>query len=120
MADSVAIPHPDVPEWLSGPTSSDDGQYAVWDTDNDVGPFKIVHNRDFMMNGDQVDQDYNFIDYLFGDPSNPILARMYLDSPREISVSREGGLDEIPESVMVYLKKRFHEVSLFDAVVWAS
>ncbi|MEO1731253.1 MAG: hypothetical protein AAFR64_11005 [Pseudomonadota bacterium] len=110
MGDSRNLPHPHVPEWLSEPTWLEDGQFAVWTTVDDTGPFQIVHNRDFMMNGEQVEQDYNFIDYLFGETKEPIVARMYLDETDAVTVSTAGKSDSIPDGVLLYLKKRFREV----------
>ncbi|RGP41415.1 hypothetical protein BPTFM16_01721 [Altererythrobacter insulae] len=111
------LPHPDVSEWLSEPTASDDGLFKTWTTtpDHSEGeklPFAIHHERDFMMEGDDVVQDYNFLVYLFGRPDNPTRARAYLDDVSEVGVIPPDGKSRVPSEVMLYLRKRFRKITV--------
>ena len=110
--ETVSLPHPDVPEWLSEPTWSSDGEFKTWTTEGDGTPFAMRHDRDFMMRGEQVEQDYNFITYFFGDPEKPVQARIYLDDPSAVSVIPVDQASCIPDEVMLFLKKRFRKISV--------
>lgn len=113
------IPHPDVPQWLGERSWTAPGepvsQFVVWDTEADQQPFKMAHNRDLMVDAGQIAQDYNFIDYWFGDPAAPVTARYYLGDD-EISVDLPSGDRSLtlveakaafPRDVLLYLQKRF-------------
>lgn len=114
------VPHPDVPAWLGEGSWTAPGDpvsdYVTWDTVNDEQPFRMAHNRDLIVNGGQVEQDYNFIDYWFGDPDQPVRARHYLSDwdvsiilPQhgEAALPVEQAKAAVPPNVLLYLQKRF-------------
>ncbi len=110
-------PHPDISEWLSESSASDDGRFKSWSTlgektDGEIAPFAITHDREFMMDGDEVTQDYNFLTYLFGNQKNPTQARAYVDEIWEVGVIPPEGKSVVPKGVMHYLKKRFRRITV--------
>ena len=84
----------------------------------------ITHDRDQFRDDGQLEQDYNLINYWFGDPAAPIQARHYLGS-YEVSVILPGAaesgvsLDEakaaMPDGVLCYLQTRFAKVDVLTA-----
>lgn len=105
MAPPKKIPHKSIPEWL-GEASINDPKFVVWDTNDGVDP-KITHNRDLMVNGGLVEQDYKFLDYDFG----TITARVYLDEPH-IAYVELGERGSLSGKVALYLKTRFNEIQV--------
>lgn len=62
----------------------------------------ITHDRDLITNeAGEVEQDYNFLDYDFGDGW---VARLYLDEPMAVGLRRTGSP---PEPMLRYLRERF-------------
>ena len=121
---------PLVPGWWAERSWTEPGQtpsdFIVWTTDDDVEPYRMAHNRDLMMDGGELVQDYDFIDYWFGDPVAPITARHYLGS-HEVSVvlpDRRSAQATVPPPVLRYLQRRFAEVKLLTTAgyvtVWAA
>lgn len=120
-----SIDHPEVPCWKGHREWTEPGkpvsQNHYFDTKDDVEPFEISHDRDTFYEGTELQQDYNFINYLFGDESDPLYARHYLNS-REVSIilPESAGIFEssieaqksISPSVLCYLKKRFSKGSV--------
>ena len=76
------VAHPWIPGWVGErswtPPGDEPSDFISFDTRNEAQPYKIAHNRDMMFSGSRLEQDYNFIDYFFGDPGEPIRARYYL------------------------------------------
>lgn len=95
--------------------------FVSWDTRIGERPYLITHDRDQFRDNGQLAQDYNFINYWFGDPAAPIHARHYLGS-NEVSVILPGAggrglsLDEakaaIPAGVLCYLQTRFAKIDV--------
>lgn len=71
-----------------------------------------------MFKGGALEQDYNFVDYLFGDPGNPTHARYYLaddhvsvDLPNlPANATIEQAREAFPVGVLQYLQRRFNTV----------
>lgn len=62
----------------------------------------ITHLRDLVTDdAGQVEQDYNYLVYDFGDD---MIARAYLDTSHRVAVMRAG---PVPEAVLAYLRARF-------------
>jgi hypothetical protein len=118
----ASIPNPDVPCWLGEGTNQ--SGFVSWDTRNGVRPYLITHDRDQFRDNGQLEEDYNFINYWFGEPAAPIQARHYLGSD-EVSVILPGvagkgvSLDEakaaMPDGVLCYLQTRFAKVDVLTA-----
>ena len=128
-APAPPVAHPSVPCWggdrswtAPGEAQSDT---VIYDTDDDIEPYLITHNRDQIRRGAGLEQDYNFIDYWFGDPANPIRARYYLRGDESVGIILPGGagerlaLDEIrrrfPADVLCYLQRRFDRIEVLVA-----
>ncbi|MBX3563339.1 MAG: hypothetical protein KF730_02065 [Sphingomonas sp.] len=86
-----------------------------------MSPYLITHNRDLLFKGDQVEQDYNFIDYWFGEPARPIHARHYLrdervtvdlPTPEGVSMSLDQLRAAFPPEILCYLQKRFDQIEV--------
>jgi hypothetical protein len=120
--------HPEIDCWTGGRGWSAPGEAASslvsFDTDDDIEPFKMTHNRDLIYDGGRLEQDYNFIDYYFGDPTAPVQARHYLDS-HEVTIdpperthlpqtADEAALLLDP-AIIRYFKKRFRSVLILTA-----
>jgi hypothetical protein len=119
------VPHPWVSGWLgerawSSPEETP-SSFVSFNTDADPTPFKITHNRDMMFDGDQLQQDYNFIDYWFGDPAAPYRARHYLGDDEVsifltekdgIPITVEAALTLLPNDVLDYCRRRFGVVKV--------
>lgn len=94
----------------------------AYGTQDDIQPFLITHNRDHIRQNAEVVQDYNFIDYWFGDPAHPIRARYYLRDDESVLVDLPGdagerfSLEEIrsrfPSDVLCYLQRRFDRITV--------
>lgn len=124
MTDNL-VEHASIPGWFGERGWSAPGEppsdFVAWGTEDEEQPYKMAHNRDLMMSGDQVEQDYNFIDYWFGDPALPVLARHYLDD-RHVSVElpiEEGqslsineAKEAFPNQVLSYLQRRFDSIEV--------
>jgi hypothetical protein len=126
MTDDKA-PHPWIQDWLGERSWSAPGdaqsEFVVFETQGDTAPFKIVHDRDMMFDHGALVQDYNFIDYFFGDPAQPIRARHYLGDDH-ISVSYESDVPaktkeqaerHLPAEVLAYLRHRFSRIDVMMA-----
>jgi hypothetical protein len=130
VAQSVApappVTHPGVPCWSGDRSWTAPGEaqseIVVYDTGDDIEPYLITHNRDQIRRGAGLEQDYNFIDYWFGDPGNPIRARYYLRRDESVAVDLPGdaatrlSLEEIrarfPADVLCYLQSRFDRIEV--------
>ena len=55
-----AVAHPWIPCWTGEGTS-----LTVFSTDEDEQPVRITHNHDLILEGSQISQSYNFLDYQF-------------------------------------------------------
>ena len=125
QAPSMTIAHPEVPCWSGERSWTAPGEpisdTVSYDTRGDARPFLITHKRDQLRDGQEVVQDYNFIDYWFGDPASPLHARHYLrDDGVFVTLPHEAGekltLDEVrarfPSDVLCYLQKRFDRIEV--------
>jgi hypothetical protein len=79
-------------------------------TDDDDLPLSIRHQRDVIIFGGQVEQDYRFLTYLFTSLDGEIEARAYLDDIWEVSITQPIEVAVLPIDVMAYLQKRFHVI----------
>lgn len=130
------VPYPGVPLWMGERSWTMPGEppseFVVWDTIDDEQPYRMAHNRDLMMNHGIVEQDYNFIDYWFGDPADPVTARYYLGAA-EISValsangapmSLADARMALPPAILLYLQKRFETIRVLVAtgyeILWTA
>lgn len=119
------LKHPKVPEWVGIAGWSAPGEEAstlvCFTTDDEVSPTKITHSRDIIYIDGRLEQDYNFIDYIFEDGLNAITARYYLDE-NEIKISfpdetptfssAELAAAHIKPAILLYFKKRFRTISI--------
>ncbi len=120
------VPHPSIPCWSGARSWTEPGRplsnFTTFDTRSDTQPYLITHNRDHIRRGTEVEQDYNFIDYWFGDPANPVRARYYLRNDESVAVhlpsdaSSRFTLEEVrarfPAGVLCYLQRRFSRVDV--------
>ncbi|MGQ0661596.1 hypothetical protein [Sphingosinicella sp.] len=114
-------PHPAVPCWQGWTGSTADG-VVVYDTRGDIQPYLITHNRDQIRRGGQLEQDYNHIDYWFGDPSHPIRARYYFrhDESVQVDLPADAGnrfslaevRERFPADILCYLQRRFDRIEV--------
>jgi hypothetical protein len=96
---------------------------AVW-TATDIGaPFAIEHARKLLMEGDAIENDYNYLLYRFGDPAAPLVARHYLGEahvslvlpgPTQPRSGAEASA-RIPPAVLGWLRQRFEAVQVLTA-----
>lgn len=127
-AEAKPVAHPQVPCWTGQRSWTDAGapasDYVVWDTREEEQPHRIVHNRDQIRKGGALEQDYNFIDYWFGPPSEAMKARFYFKSDDAVSVVLPGDTENlslamarkrIPAGVLCYLQKRFDRIEVLVA-----
>ena len=108
--------HPWIPCWTGEGAGT-----TVFSTDEDEQPVRIVHNRDSIVQGNEVVQDYNFLDYEFENVGRRLVARTYLFDPLVVYV-RTGGETQpqdaavarpmISDQVLCYLQKRFGEIQV--------
>lgn len=126
-ASSNLVRHPQISCWMGNRSWTAEGEplseFVVYDTDNENLPFRIQHNRDQIRDGDELTQDYNFIDYFFGDPSDPTHARHYLlddhvsvDLPTASKViALQDARKAFPPDILCYLQKRFPKIKVLVA-----
>lgn len=126
QAAPAPVPHPDIPCWTGQRTWTQPGERpsstVVFDTRDEQPPYLITHNRDQLREGDAVVQNYNFIDYWFGEPAAPIRARFYLDERGKVGVIFPGSADgplslaqareRMPANVLCYLQRRFDRIEV--------
>ncbi|ATY33759.1 hypothetical protein [Sphingomonas psychrotolerans] len=119
--------HPFVPEWKGERSWSAPGElpstFVVFEAGDLGAPFRIEHGRDMMFNDGELEQDYNFIDYFFGDPDAPIRARHYLHDehvsvvlpslPSNVTLAQVGAF--FPSDTLQYLQRRFASVQVLTA-----
>jgi hypothetical protein len=89
-------------DWLDGSNST---------RDDDL-PVSIIHSRDTIVFGGNVEQDYRFLDYRFRAPDGEIVARVYLDDVWEVSIIEPIDGATLPDDVFQYLKSRFRVITL--------
>jgi hypothetical protein len=117
--------HPFIPNWKGERGWTAPGEppstFISFQTEGGIEPFRINHNRDMMFEGDGLMQDYNFIDYLFGDPAHPVRGRHYLgDDGVSISLPNTVAIQEtcaaalalLPDDILHYFQRRFGRVSI--------
>jgi hypothetical protein len=123
MIDGVR--HPFIPNWEGQRGWTAPGEqpstFFSFQTEAGIEPFRITHNRDMMFEGDGLMQDYNFIDYLFGDPEHPVRGRHYLGDDGvciflpdtvEIPATTKAALTLLPQDILHYFQRRFGRVSI--------
>jgi hypothetical protein len=128
MAVDTPPMHPKIPGWFGQRGWSPDGEPPTtlisFSTDGDAEPFKITHGRDMIYDGAALQQDYNFIDYYFGDEADPITARHYLRDPEAMidlpqSAGNASSVDEartlIDPAILAYFQRRFRQISVMTA-----
>ena len=77
---NMNVAHPQVPCWTgerswtlpAEPPSST----TLFTSENDETPVRIVHGRDLILDGDAVEEDYNFLDYHFANEGRAVMARI--------------------------------------------
>jgi hypothetical protein len=85
-----------------------DDMEVTSETDNDDGlPLSILHQRDTIIAGGTIVQDYRFLTYRFAAKEEEIKARAYLDNIWEVSIIEPIDLPALPADVLAYLQKRF-------------
>jgi hypothetical protein len=125
VSDAPNPHHPSIPNWEGERGWSAPGEppstFISFQTEGGVEPFRITHNRDMMYEGDALMQDYNFIDYLFGDPAHPVRGRHYLGDdgvtislPDTVAIQDtcEAALAFLPEDILRYFQRRFRRVGI--------
>jgi hypothetical protein len=119
------VPHPFIPNWEGQRDWSAPGEppstFFSFQTEGGIEPFRISHDRDMMFEGDRLKQDYNFIDYLFGDPEHPVRGRHYLGDdgvsiflPDTVGIQKTvaAALMLLPKDILHYFQRRFGRVSI--------
>lgn len=96
-----------------------------FDTQEETGPYLITHNRDQIRTGDELTQDYNFLDYWFGEPAFPIRVRYYFRNDEGVQIILPGSIqtplslaearERMPSDVMCYLQRRFDRIEVLVA-----
>ena len=76
-------------------------------TDDNGLPISITHERDLIVFDGKVEQDYRFLIYRFAGRDCAVIARMYFDEPRVVSITEPIDWDAADADVLAYLKKRF-------------
>jgi hypothetical protein len=77
-------------------------------TDDDDLPLSITHARDTIIFDGKVKQDYRFLSYRFKGRDGEIVARMYLDEPRTVSITEPMNCEALDADILAYLQKRFN------------
>jgi hypothetical protein len=120
--------HPYIPDWKGERGWNAPGEplstLISFVTDDEDLPYKITHNRDIIYHEGKLEQNYNFIDYYFGDASDPLRARAYMDEneakiilpetttiPETLSAARA----QVDIAVLQYLQKRYRQISIMTA-----
>jgi hypothetical protein len=83
------------------------------ETDDNNLPLAITHERDTIMFGGKIVQDYRFLVYRFRGSGGDISARMYFDDPWTVSVFPPAPDSTIDSDVLAYLKRRFNRIQQF-------
>jgi hypothetical protein len=122
---NLPIPHPSIPNWNGelGWSAPGDTPSALvcFATDGDIGPTKISHNRDLISMDSRLEQDYNFIDYVFGSGEGAVTARHYLgdwdvkiDRPMSSAAAADAVAEaqKIDPAILGYFQKRFRSISI--------
>ncbi|MCH7861889.1 hypothetical protein ACQKOH_21645 [Sphingomonas sp. NPDC092331] len=130
------VDHPFVPGWqgMAGWTAPGEppSPFLSFEAGDLGAPFRITHGRDMMFDHGELVQDYNFLDYFFGDPAAPVRARHYLGE-RSVAAYLPGLPEDanlaqaraaFPEDVLRYLQRRFNAVEVLTGEgyceLWAS
>jgi hypothetical protein len=117
--------HPLVPNWEGDRGWAAEGEepsgLVSFDTEGDLEPTKISHNRDVIYIDGQLEQDYNFIDYFFGFGENQVSARFYLDEV-EVKIgfpegakmysSAKAAGEHLDPKILLYFQKRFRSIAI--------
>jgi hypothetical protein len=85
-------------------------------------PARITHNSEQLWNGNELEQNYNYLVYEFETEQHRYRARAYLDEIRAVAVygpfekdfpspNRLEGI-EIDQRVLAYLRRRFVEIRI--------
>src|SRR5215467_9067677 len=88
-----------------------------FDKDDRIVPVRILHNSEQIWNGDELEQNYNYLVYEFETEQHFYTARSYLDDIREVfifgpfekSVPTVKELRDVPldQRVLAYLRRRY-------------
>lgn len=118
------VDHPFVPGWQGDRSWTAPGEppsaFVTFEAGDLGAPFRIAHGRDMMFDHGELVQDYNFLDYFFGDPAAPVRARHYLGE-RSVAVYLPGLPEDanlaqaraaFPEDALRYLRRRFHAIEV--------
>jgi hypothetical protein len=88
----------------------DDFNECIFTSDDPYIAVTISHERDKLVFGGKVEQDYRFMTYVFPDPAGTVEACMYLDDERNVTITLPLYPIPIPTPVLRYLQRRFHTI----------
>jgi hypothetical protein len=117
--------HPLVPNWVGDRGWSAEGEepsaLISFDTVGDIEPTKISHHRDVIYIDGRLEQDYNFIDYVFGNGPSQVSARFYLDEVEvkigltegaKVYSSAKAAGEHLDPKILLYFQKRFRSIAI--------
>jgi hypothetical protein len=88
----------------------DDFNECIFTSDDPEIAVTISHDRDMLMFGGKVEQDYRFITYAFPDPAGTVEACMYLDNERSVTITMPLYPKPIPPPILRYFQRRFQTI----------
>jgi hypothetical protein len=88
----------------------DDFSECVFTGDDPDVKVTITHDRDRLVFGGKVEQDYRFLTYRFPDKDGDVLATVYLDDTHIVRITEPVYGKSIPEGILFYMQRRFREI----------
>lgn len=91
-----------------------------WDEEDAIRPVRITHNSEQLWNGNDLEQNYNYLVYEFETEQHSYRARAYLDDIQTVSVY--GPFDksasnpvplagvQVDQRVLDYLRRRYRSI----------
>jgi hypothetical protein len=89
---------------------SDDFSECIFTSDDPEIEVTIAHDRDRLVFGGKVEQDYRFLTYGFPDKDGAVVATLYLDDAHRIKITEPIYDKPIPERIFYYMQRRFREI----------
>jgi hypothetical protein len=89
---------------------SDDFSECIFTSDDPEIVVTITHDRDLLVFGGKVEQDYRFLTYRFPDKGGDVVATVYLDDTHDIQITEPVYDKPIPERILFYMQRRFRAI----------